>query len=593
MTQQAQEYTLSFVERLKHRYSIDTANMTTSQWLEANTTLRKKPYSLAHHPFQRQIADDFHVNLSCIKPSQVGLTEVQIRKTLAWLRRNDGVQVIYTMPTDEMRNRVSQTRVRPIIENDRVFNSEFDEEAVRSKGLLQFGQSFLYLTGAKEGDATSIPADMVINDEVDLTDEEMVALFRSRLQGSSYKINQKFSTPTYPRAGVSKDYADSDQHEYTVKCEACNHEQVPTFTKAFCNIPGISSDSSDLIDHIDIDNVGDLDLHNAYIMCEKCHEALDLGNESLRRWVATFPSRGQVSRGYRIRPFSSAALDIPYIVRELLEAKKRSTMRRFHNTVLGEAYIDDSIALSEDMLRSKFQGQFIYSGQPCFVGIDVGMQCHITVGSFNREGWMIHHWAIVPAPQLVEYVQALCKDYKVVGGAIDRHPYTPTAIDVRSVSQGRIIPVEYRNPTEFMVKENELEPELSYAQVNRTAALDEVAKAIRSNNMHFANYGDKEKLIIRQLTDMVRHEEEGEKAVWKKQSGDDHFFHSLAFMIAGKKLADHIMFNSVLEIRSMVSTQTVDIGKKGTDNLYSQHQKPSSGRFGLDREIDNGRIRRT
>ncbi len=568
--------------------------MTTSQWLEINTTLRKKPYSLSKHPFQRQIADDFHPNLSCIKPSQVGLTEVQIRKTLAWLRRNDGVQVIYTMPTDEMRNRVSQTRVRPIIENDKVFNSEFDDEAVRSKGLLQFGQSFLYLTGAKEGDATSIPADMVINDEVDLTDEEMVALFRSRLQGSSYKINQKFSTPTYPRAGVSKDYADSDQHEYTVKCEKCNHEQVPTFTKAFCHIPGISSDSSDLIDHIDNDNVGELDLHNSYIMCEKCHEPLDLGNESLRRWVGTFPSKGQVSRGYRIRPFSSANLDIPYIVRELLEAKKRSTMRRFHNTVLGEAYIDDSIALSEDMVRSKFQGQFIYSGQPCFIGIDVGMQCHVTVGSYtSSDGWMIHHWAIVPSTEIVRYVESLCRDYKVVGGAIDRHPYTPTAIDVRSVSNGRVIPVEYRNPTELNVKENELEPEKAYAQVNRTAALDEVAKAIRSNNMHFANYGDKQKMITRQLTDMVRHEEEGEKAIWKKQSGDDHFFHSLAFMIAGKKLADHIMFNSVLEVRSMVSTQTVDINSRGSDNLYSTHVKPSSGRFGFDKELNDGRNRRS
>ena len=521
----------------------------------------------------------------------MGLTEVQIRKVLSWVRRNDGVQVIYTMPNDEMRNRVSQTRVRPIVENDKVFNSEFDEEAVRSKGLLQFGQSFLYLTGAKEGDATSIPADMVINDEVDLTDEEMVALFRSRLQGSEYKINQKFSTPTYPRFGVNKDYTDSDQHEYMMKCGCCGHQQVPTFTQAFCNIPGLSSDASDLIEHINIDNVGELDLANSYIMCEKCHEPLDLANADLREWVAQYPSRGQIARGYRIRPFSSANLDISYIIRELLEAKKRGTMRRFHNTVLGEAYIDESIALSEDNVRSKFQGTFAYSGQPCFVGIDVGLNCHVTVGSYNMvDGWVIHHWAIVAATQIVDYIEELGKTYNVVGGAMDRFPYTPTAIEVRARSKGKVIPVEYRNPTELNIKENELESDLTYAQVNRTQALDEVAKAIRNNKMMFKNYGDKEKLIIRQLTDMVRHEEEGEKPIWKKQSGDDHFFHSLAFMIAGKKLADHYNFFNTNDQRILVTAEAVDIGSKTQDNLFSTNaQKVGNSRFGFNRDMNNGR----
>lgn len=572
------EHTTTFLRRLKSRYSIDSENMTASEWLEKNTTLRKKPFNMDRFPFQRAIMDDMHPNLSCIKPSQVGLTEVQIRKVLAWVRRNEGVSVIYTLPTDEMRNRLSQTRVRPVIENDEVFNTEFDEEAVRSKGLIQFGQSFLYLTGAKESDATSLPADMVINDEIDLTNEEMLGLFRSRLQGSTYKINQKFSTPTYPRTGVSVDYAESDQHEFFVTCNSCNHKQVPTFTRAFCHIPGLPDKAEDLVSLIDTDTVQDLDLHNSYVQCEKCHSPLDLGNASLREWVATYPSKSQVSRGYRIRPFSSANLDIPYIVRELLEAKKRNTIRRFHNTVLGEAYIDDSIALSEDAVRRRFQGNFQYNDQPVFIGIDVGMICHIVLGVFGAtDGWNVFGWHQVPATQLVPFVEALCAQYRVIGGTIDRFPYTPTAIDVRTTSNGKILPVEYRNPTEVNVKENELAPEESYAQVNRTAALDEVAKAIRNEKMTFTNYGDKQNLITRHLTDMVRHEEEGEKPIWKKQTGDDHFFHALAFMLAGKKLSDHIIFHSMLDIRSMVSANVVDTKLNGTDNL--NQYRPGSGKM--------------
>lgn len=562
-----------FLSRLRHRYSIDSEKMTTTEWLELNTTLRKRPYSIKGYEFQRQIADDFHVNMSVIKPSQVGLTEIQIRKALAWVRRNDGVSVIYTMPNDEMRSRVSQTRIKPIVENDAVFMTEFDEDAVRAKGLMQFGQSFLYLTGSKEGDATSIPADMVMNDEVDLmSDPEMLNLFRSRLQGSQYRINQKFSTPTYPKAGINKDYDDSDQHEFFIKCTSCNHQQVPLFARRFCNIPGIGDDHESLIDQISIDNVGELDLRNSEVVCEKCRSPLDLGDHENREWVSERPSLSDIARGYRVRPFSLRGLDIRYIVGELIEAKKKTSLRRFHNTVLGEAYIDDSIALSEDMVRAAMGQQlgWHYNGQQVFLGIDVGQNCHVVMGTWNMtDGWNVFYWNVVPATQLEDHVETLLKDYKIVGGAIDRHPYTPTAVAVRAISEGKIIPVEYRGLTEVNVKDNELTPEETYAQVNKTQLLDDVARAIRSENMTFTNYGKDQATIIEHMMDNVRHEEEGEKAVWKKQTGNDHYFHAVAFMLAAKKLADFIIANDKNEVRTLVMANNVDIKKRSNDNLGS------------------------
>jgi len=560
-----------FLNRLRHRYSIDSETMGTTEWLEHNTTLRKRPFSIKGYEFQRQIADDFHQNMSVVKPSQVGLTEIQVRKALAWVRRLDGVSVIYTMPNDVMRDRVSQTRIKPIVENDAVFMSEFDEDAVRAKGLMQFGQSFLYLTGSKEGDATSIPADMVMNDEIDLMDDpEMLNLFRSRLQGSRYKINQKFSTPTYPKAGINKDFTESDQHEFFIKCSHCNHQQIPTFTRDFCDIPGIGDQHSSLVDQINIDNVGELDLRNSHVVCERCREPLNLGDHESREWVPLLPSLSDISRGYRVRPFSLDGLDIRYIVGELIEAKKKTNLRRFHNTVLGEAYIDDSIALSEDMVRAAL-GRAIgwkYSDQQVFIGIDVGQTCHIVMGTYNKvDGWNVFVWETVPATQLEKRVEELLATYKIVSGAIDRHPYTPTAIAVRAISKGKIIPVEYRGLTEVTVKENELVDDETYAQVNKTALLDDVAKAIRTNHMTFNNFGDQQSTLIQHMMDNVRHEEEGEKAVWKKQTGNDHYFHALAFMLASKKLSDYIMANSKDEVRTLVLTSNIDLKRQVNDNL--------------------------
>lgn len=568
-----QELMANFLERLRHRYSIDSEKMTTTEWLELNTTLRKRPFSIKGYEFQRQIADDFHTNMSVIKPSQVGLTELQIRKALAWVRRNDGVSVIFSLPTDEMRNRVSQTRIKPIVENDSVFQTEFDEDAVRAKGLMQFGQSFVYLTGSKESDATSIPADMVMNDEIDLMDDpEMLNLFRSRLQGSQYRINQKFSTPTYPKAGINKDYDDSDQNEFFIKCTSCNHQQVPLFARRFVNIPGLGDDHESLVDQINIDNVGELDLRNSEVVCEKCRAPLDLGDHENREWVAMRPSLSDIARGYRVRPFSLKGLDIRYIVGELIEAKKKTSLRRFHNTVLGEAYIDDSIALSEDMVRAAMGQQlgWTYNDQQVFLGIDVGQNCHVVMGTWNMtHGWNVFYWNVVPATQLEDHVKGLLEKYKIVGGAIDRHPYTPTAVAVRAISEGKIIPVEYRGLTEVNVKENDLTPEETYAQVNKTQLLDDVARAIRSETMIFTNYGREQSTIIEHMMDNVRHEEEGEKAVWKKQTGNDHYFHAVAFMLASKKLADFLIANDKNDVRSLVMANNVDIKKRSNDNLGS------------------------
>lgn len=573
----------AFTSRLKNRYSIDSENMTISEWLEKNTTLRKKPFSLKGYEFQRAIADDMHENMSVIKPSQVGLTEIQVRKVLAWARRNDGVGVIYTMPNDEMRSRVSQTRIKPIIDNDKVFNSEFDAEGVRQKGLIQLGQSFVYLTGAKEGDATSIPADFVANDEIDLTNEEMLKLFRSRLQGSKYKINQKFSTPTYPKAGVNKDYVDSDQMELFCKCPACNHQQIPDFTRQFCEIPGLGDAHESLVDEITIDSLETIDLRNSFIKCEKCGAPLDVGAFEHREWVPRYPSRSEISRGYRIRPFTASNLDIRYLVRELLEYKKLGQLRRFYNTVLGEAYIDDSIALNDDMIRVALQpGTFTYNGQPCFMGVDMGLMCHLVLGIYSAmDGWLIFRWEVVPATQIVAKIKELVETYNVVGGAVDRFPYTPTAIEIRATTKGKVVPVEYRGPTELTVRENELTPEETYAQVNKTSTLDEVAKFIRGKQMRFINYGDKAPTIMKQLTDNVRHEEADVKPVWKKQTGDDHFFHALAFMISGKRLADYILFNTITEERTMVLTSNVDIKSPGSHNLFAANNRPRQREIGF------------
>ena len=177
------KFASNLVQKASERFSIDDNNMSMSEWICKNTTLKKRPFSFYEHEFQRQIVDDMHHDLSVIKISQVGLTEVQIRKALGFLKRNRGTSLIFSPPNEDMFERISKGRVKPIINEDKVFTTPEDlaNKVVRSTEMMQFGSSFLYLVPAIEQAATSISADFVMNDEIDLSDQKMISLFQSRL----------------------------------------------------------------------------------------------------------------------------------------------------------------------------------------------------------------------------------------------------------------------------------------------------------------------------------------------------------------------------------------------------------------------------
>lgn len=568
-------YVASFVERLEARYSQDAIDMKNGEWMERNTTLRGVPFSFKRYPFQRAIADDMHPNLDCMKPSQVGLSEIQIRKALAICYRNTGVSGIFTMPNLAMFKRMSQTRILPVVNGDKVFNSERDQGSVRSMGLIQIGKSFLYVTGATEGDATSISADFVMNDEVDLTDASMLALFNSRLQGSDWRISQRFSTPTFPNYGIDLGYQSSDQHEYLAWCEACGHYQIPVFTRDFCHLPGLPDDIHTLTD-LDETMVERIDLQNSYIKCERCERPLDLSNHDKREWIPKYPNR-TLHRGYRVRPFSTERLDLPYILSQLLRYKKRDYLRGFYNTVLGETYADSNTRLDASLIESCFTTQVtipeVSRDEPLFLGIDMGLTCHLVLSRANLD---VLSFETIPADNLIEHVRAYFERYNIVGGAVDRFPYTPTANEIRSITEGRVWPMQYRGSKKLDIKEDE-----GYVNADRTQAIDEIAIAIRKHQPRFSGYGTQRTTIVEHLRDMVRDEQPDTPPRWVKLTGNDHYFHALALVKAAIDIQEILHGKEQPDPREVAAIIGIDDNQNEIiTNLYGYRMRKSEIGFG-------------
>lgn len=460
-------------------------------------------------------------------------TEIQIRKAITLLIRTPNTSLIYTMPNERMFKRISKARIQPLLKYDKAFRQDAQDKTQQSMDLMRIGTSYLYVTGSSEADATSINADFVFNDEIDLTPPDMLSLFNSRLQGSDHRVSQRFSTPTYEGFGVDKGYARSDQHEYILKCAACNHHQVPLFNRDFVRVDGMPDDCDSFI-HLSSKLVdsGQVKLETAKVYCEKCHKPLNLADHDNREWVAKYPSR-TLNRGYRVRTFSTHRLDPVYCFTQMFKYLEKDNLKGFHNTVLGEPYTNEDQKMSD----SDVDAMFGYAGcppidntLPHFIGIDVGKTCHIVVARMEgTEKIRVVEFMTCPSSAIQSFVDSMRAKYNIISGLMDRYPYTPTANAIREASDGKIAPAHYTVNKPIALVTNGLD-KLDYVQINRTHVLDSVFFGIKKRNLFLDGFGKFKTMIIEHLVDMVREENDEKIPVWVKLNGNDHFFHALGYM---------------------------------------------------------------
>lgn len=546
---------------LSDRYSVDRLSMSVSDWITENTTLNRRPFSFKGYEFQRAIMDDMFPDVNVKKCSQVGLTEVQLRKFLAFLKRNRGRNAFFTLPDERLRQRVSQTRIAPVLK-DQVFQAS-DNSDIRNQTIVQFGNSFGFVTGLTEADATSTPADALFHDEIDLSDQRMLALFQSRLQNSALRITQRFSTPTFAKFAVDAEFHASDQRHYLCPCDACGEWNDVSFDTDHIHLPGLEKIKFEELHDIQPAAADSLNFKESYFKCSSCGSRLDLTSER-REWVPSFHTRSDFKHGYHVRPTATGRLDIPYIFKLMWSYQSKDSLRGWYNTVLGETYEADSQRISrEDVLACMAQDNPDAVGIPVSVGIDVGQVCHMVVG--NEEA--VFEFSSFAQPELVNRVNDVFERYDVQSGAIDRYPYTPTSNMIRDHTENIIVPVEYSTGARMQIVQSNDDIEdmfpstdiRGHVRANRTNALDSVAWKFRKRlwTLYGVQKFGSEKLIT-QLRNSLREESAEAQAKWIKLDENDHMLHALALMLLGVVAREQIWLMSGPDLRTEVMLAGVD-----------------------------------
>jgi hypothetical protein len=267
------------------------------------------------------------------------------------------------------------------------------------------------------------------------------------------------------------------------------------------------------------------------------------------------------------------------ILSQLIEYRRLDNIRGWYNTMLGEAYADAKARLQEAQIRACMQtAEFDPTGKPCFIGIDVGQICHIVVGTPN----VVFYWNRVHVNDLLPTVLQLQKTYNIVAGSLDRHPYTPEAERLRDATNSIILPVEYRGTAAVALIKDKTEF-VTHAQGARTSMIDAVAEGVRRKHKIFTGWGGEGELIVAHLQDMVREEEDGKPAIWKKLTGKDHYFHALAFYEFAQRMHYVKHFDSDAETRSMFGFERVrshDLESKPFALKSRRTEGHQLGRFG-------------
>lgn len=518
-------------------------------WICENTTLKGEPFSFFGHEFQETIVADPSRQKNIRKCAQIGISELASRIVLALANILDSTTWIYTLPTADFAKNFVKTRIDPTVQTSAALREALNNTADNTQ-IKQFGTSFIYFKGTVgQNAAISVPADGVIHDEVDFSDQTVMSSYESRLIHSPYKIKYKFSTPTVGGFGISEEFDSSRRFFNFAQCNHCNHWFLPSYFTDV-HIPGFDGDKHEVTK----DKLPRIQWQDTKLHCPKCGQEPDLG-PSHRAWVCENPTENHEAAGYQIQPFDApGVITMPYLVEA---STKYDRFVDFTNFALGLPAEDKETSFTnEDVDRWKVEGV-----APGFfthvMGVDMGLVCHIMVlGVDVTERCMAVHMEQVPLSRVFDRKRELQIQHRVGLTVVDSQPYADMLMRMQAVDQNLYgaVYVTSKDLALYAVKKTEevddaMEGEKKagageererQVNVNRNRALDGLMDFARRGNLQVLD-GPYFETFAKHVQDMKRVKdftrEKEISYVWQKSAkGNDHFHHALLYAWIASKM---------------------------------------------------------
>lgn len=540
-----------------------------ADYLTKQTKIKGKPYSFYRHEYQKVLLEDTATVKICSKCSQIGISELSVRRAIALTQLQMEVNVLYILPTAGFASTFSSTRFATALDSCKpAKESLYKTDSATVKRFLN--DSYIYLKGAsKSGQAISVPVNHLIGDEVDFCEnQDVLTSFKSRMSHAESDEESEFyfSTPTVPGYGISHLYENSLQHVEVQKCCHCNHQFIPDYYEHVV-VPGFNVKSTTISKLLQsstgVDRARSLKEFNflnkilltkfpikdAYLECPKCRRAVDQ-DVRYREFIQFNPDSNFDEHGYRVTPFSAPYhMPPPKMVRASASYRAQ---RDFVNNTLGLPYEDETTGLTEEELKQLFTSHpnhNVYPEHPPYQvsGCDMGGTSSFLSAYPAPDGHLrIMASHRLPLHTFKEEYTKLIADNNVISSVIDFMPYSDTVATLQQSIHSLFACVftNSKSTQLYAIREQEEDEEkASYGvrQINaqRDALLDFVVTYIRAGKVSFAptqSNMEEMDVVIAHLRDLKRIQitnKEGESVfTWRKSAaGADHFFFAMAYLL--------------------------------------------------------------
>ena len=329
-----------------------------------------------------------------------------------------GLNVIYFFPTRTDVIEFSKSRVGPLISGNPFLAKMVTD--TDTAGLKKIGEAHLHLRGMQSSvQMKSVPADMVIYDELDEASPDGKALAQERLAHSEYKRIIELSNPSLPGYGIDEAYLESDQRQWFMKCPGCL-----AWVSLVAEFPTKLGEEVKIIRPR-----GDGSFYRA---CPKCSAELDT---EVGEWVPAYPDR--TTHGYLISQLYSSRMDPAEILREY---RKTRYPERFYNLKIGIAWADTANRLDVATVLSHCGQDVMLDSCTdfCTMGVDTGRDLHVVISRKRKDGQPGRQIVYLAAVQEFAQLDDLMKRFNVSVCVIDALPETHITRNFAMRHQGRV-----------------------------------------------------------------------------------------------------------------------------------------------------------
>lgn len=514
-----------------------------------------EPFNFRNHEFQREIIRDTSSRIYVRKCSQVGLTELAVQKTMAMCAVMKHKRIIFTMPVMAMANKLSKDRIDGLIEQSDYYRGMV-VKANNSAALKKIGTCSLYI-GGTFGDtgAISVPAEVVINDEVNFSSDVVLGKLSSRLRHASKDergfsgTRIMFSTPTVEDYGIDTLFKRGHQAYYMVKCNHCGSWEYPDFFEDYV-VPGFDKPMVD-IERRDLENPA-YRFQDTWIKCSSCGNDLwpSILDPSRRSWVAKYPDRWEHS--YQVDPISVPTHNTPASI--MLQVADYPRFDDFVNFTLGLNWSspDSNFMVSEEHKNRLNDAELWIYGQhiaktATVAGLDVGKSCHLVVATRIGKQYQVVWAEVIPNTIQHPATEAVINrfDYfKCKRMCVDAGP------DITLVNQlvtargtGSISAVQYVRsiPGLDIISEHD-DGELIKA--DRSKTLEDTMRKHNVGDIHYpAKLVDEIFSHLKNIKKVRKMDVSGEYVDRFEATGEDHFGHSLNYCLIAARAVDEFTDN--------------------------------------------------